>query len=290
VRPGSGILGTGSSGAAGGWVAIGAGGRGTAPESTTPFLASTNGGNRELVGRAVEAAGLVFDSLQNVVSLVGDGDDDDDDDDDVANNRPAASPQTDTSGQHQRRGDQRDGKLHPVAEQRDLHFPLGPSPDEQRRRSRAGQRQRFVSPPQAQSESVHTLGVQDVSQRSDLLLREYREHVSRGIFQQQHTSLSLDDSHPDTVAATPPISSRFEQQSRRARFAGADFFASGIGLFVVGDRTARSVVERALRHSRNGQRRSDCYGDIDDELFGFERPRRARHPVQGVEIPRDVWE
>jgi hypothetical protein len=91
VRPGSGILGTGSSGAAGGWVAIGAGGRGTAPESTTPFLANTNGGNRELVGRAVEAAGLVFDSLQNVVSLVGDGDDDDDDDDDVANNWRAST-------------------------------------------------------------------------------------------------------------------------------------------------------------------------------------------------------
>jgi hypothetical protein len=82
VRPGSGILGSsGSSGAAGSWSAIAAGGRGTAPESTTPFLANTNGGNRELVEEAVEAAGLVFDLLQNVVSLFGDDGDDDDDDD-----------------------------------------------------------------------------------------------------------------------------------------------------------------------------------------------------------------
>jgi hypothetical protein len=81
IRPGSGILGSGSSGAAGSWSAIAAGGRGTAPESTTPFLANTNGGNRELVEEAVEAAGLVFDLLQNVVSLFGDDGDDDDDDD-----------------------------------------------------------------------------------------------------------------------------------------------------------------------------------------------------------------
>jgi hypothetical protein len=81
VRPGGGILGSGSSGAAGGWSTIAAGGRGTAPESTTPFLANTNGGNRELVEKAVEAAGLVFDLLQNVVSLFGDDGDDDDDDD-----------------------------------------------------------------------------------------------------------------------------------------------------------------------------------------------------------------
>jgi hypothetical protein len=85
VRPGSG-LGSGYP-AAGGFSGIAAGGRGTAPESTTPFLANSNGGgNRELAGRAVEAAGQVFDLLQNVVSLFGDGDDvgDDDNDDDTA--------------------------------------------------------------------------------------------------------------------------------------------------------------------------------------------------------------
>jgi hypothetical protein len=60
-------------------------GRGTAPESTTPFLSNPNGGNRGLIGKAVEAASLVFDLLQNVVSLSG-GDDDDDDDDDIAKN------------------------------------------------------------------------------------------------------------------------------------------------------------------------------------------------------------
>jgi hypothetical protein len=81
VRPGGGILGGGSSGAAGSWSTIAAGARGTAPESTTPFLANTNGGNRELVEKAVEAAGLVFDLLQNVVSLFGDDGDDGDDDD-----------------------------------------------------------------------------------------------------------------------------------------------------------------------------------------------------------------
>lgn len=81
MRPGGGILGGGSSGAAGSWSTIAAGARGTAPESTTPFLVNTNGGNRELVEKAVEAAGLVFDLLQNVVSLFGDDGDDGDDDD-----------------------------------------------------------------------------------------------------------------------------------------------------------------------------------------------------------------
>jgi hypothetical protein len=81
VRPGGGILGGGSAGTAGSWSTIAAGARGTAPESTAPFLANTNEGNRELVERAVEAAGLVFGLLQNVVSLFGDDGDDGDDDD-----------------------------------------------------------------------------------------------------------------------------------------------------------------------------------------------------------------
>jgi hypothetical protein len=86
VRPGGGILGGGSSGAAGA--------RGTAPESTTPFLANTNEGNRELVERAVEAAGLVFDLLQNVVSLFGDdGDGDDDDDENWRASKTTGLPQ-----------------------------------------------------------------------------------------------------------------------------------------------------------------------------------------------------
>ena len=94
VRPGSG-LGSGYP-AAGGFSGIAAGGRGTAPESTTPFLANSNGGgNRELVGKAVEAAGQVFDLLQNVVSLFGDSDDDDDDDD---NNDDTAKWRASTTG------------------------------------------------------------------------------------------------------------------------------------------------------------------------------------------------
>lgn len=81
VRPIGGGLGGGYSPAAGGWAGIAAaGGRGTAPESTAPFLANAanGGGNRDLAGKAVEAAGQVFDLLQNVVSLFDDDDDDDD--------------------------------------------------------------------------------------------------------------------------------------------------------------------------------------------------------------------
>jgi hypothetical protein len=93
ATPGSlgGIGGGGVRPVVGGYGQVGGGlsastgaGRGTAPESTTPFLSNPNGGNRGLIGKAVEAASLVFD-LQNVVSLSG-GDDDDDDDDDIAKN------------------------------------------------------------------------------------------------------------------------------------------------------------------------------------------------------------
>ena len=84
VRPGS-VIGGGSL-EAGSLSGLAAAGRGTAPESTTPFLPNTNGGNRELAEKAMEAAGMVFDLLQNVVDVVGGGGDDDDDDDADSNN------------------------------------------------------------------------------------------------------------------------------------------------------------------------------------------------------------
>jgi hypothetical protein len=96
VRPGS-IAGSGSAAEAGGLGGLAAaGGRGTAPESTTPFQANANGGggNRELANKALEAAGQVFDLLQNVVDLAtgGGNDDDDDNNNDVAKNwRPSTT-------------------------------------------------------------------------------------------------------------------------------------------------------------------------------------------------------
>jgi hypothetical protein len=91
ATPGSlgGIGGGGVRPVVGGYGQVGGGlsastgaGRGTAPESTTPFLSNPNGGNRGLIGKAVEAASLVFDLLQNVVSLSEGGSDDEFDDDD----------------------------------------------------------------------------------------------------------------------------------------------------------------------------------------------------------------
>jgi hypothetical protein len=79
VRP---VVGGSAYGQVGGLSDITAAGRGTAPESTTPFLSNANVGNRELIGKAVEAAESVFDLLQNIVSLAGD----DDDDDEIAKN------------------------------------------------------------------------------------------------------------------------------------------------------------------------------------------------------------
>lgn len=85
VRP---VVGGSAYGQIGGLSDITAAGRGTAPESTTPFLAiNAHGGNRELIGKAVEAAELVFDLLQNVVSLSENNDDDNDNDnDEIAKN------------------------------------------------------------------------------------------------------------------------------------------------------------------------------------------------------------
>ena len=68
-----------------------------------------------------------------------------------------------------------------------------------------------------------------------------------------------------------------------------DFFAGGLGFFSVGDRAARSVVECTLRDSRHGERRSDCHGYFNDELFWAERQRRACHQVQGVEDAGDQY-
>lgn len=71
----------GSSGAsdAGAWAGIAAGGRGTAPESTTPFQPGFYERNKELIEKAVEAIGEVYDVLSNVIDLAGGGDDDDED-------------------------------------------------------------------------------------------------------------------------------------------------------------------------------------------------------------------
>ena len=81
VSPGSGGVRIGSSGAsdAGAWAGIAAGGRGTAPESTTPFQPGFYERNKELIEKAVEAIGEVYDVLSNVIDLAG-GDDDDDHD------------------------------------------------------------------------------------------------------------------------------------------------------------------------------------------------------------------
>ena len=89
VSPGSGGVRIGSSGAsdAGAWAGIAAGGRGTAPESTTPFQPGFYERNKELIEKAVEAIGEVYDVLSNVIDLAG-GDDDNGDDDDTGNWQP----------------------------------------------------------------------------------------------------------------------------------------------------------------------------------------------------------
>ncbi|GAB7324997.1 hypothetical protein MBLNU13_g08798t1 [Cladosporium sp. NU13] len=82
VSPGSGGVHIGSGASdAGAWAGIAAGGRGTAPESTTPFQPGFYERNKELIEKAVEAAGEVFDVLQDVIDLAGGGDDNDDEDD-----------------------------------------------------------------------------------------------------------------------------------------------------------------------------------------------------------------
>jgi hypothetical protein len=75
VRP---HIGSGASDA-GAWAGIAAGGRGTAPESTTPFQPGFYERNKELIEKAVEVIGQVYDVLSNVVDLVGGNDDDQDD-------------------------------------------------------------------------------------------------------------------------------------------------------------------------------------------------------------------
>lgn len=65
---------------AGTWAGIAAGGRGTAPESTTPFQPGFYERNKELIEKAVEAIGEVFDVLQDVIDLAGGSDADDDTD------------------------------------------------------------------------------------------------------------------------------------------------------------------------------------------------------------------
>lgn len=71
-------IGSGTSEAAGAWAGIAAGGRGTAPESTAPFQPGFYERNKELIEKAVEVVGQVFDVLQNVIDLAGGSDDDDD--------------------------------------------------------------------------------------------------------------------------------------------------------------------------------------------------------------------
>jgi hypothetical protein len=68
--------GSGTSDAAA-WAGIAAGGRGTAPESTTPFQPGFYERNKELIEKAVEVVEHVFDVLQNVIDLAGGNDDDD---------------------------------------------------------------------------------------------------------------------------------------------------------------------------------------------------------------------
>jgi hypothetical protein len=75
VRP---HIGSGASDA-GAWAGIAAGGRGTAPESTTPFQPGFYERNKELIEKAVEAIEQVYDVLSNVIDLAGGNDDDDDD-------------------------------------------------------------------------------------------------------------------------------------------------------------------------------------------------------------------
>lgn len=71
-------IGSGASDA-GAWSGIANGGRGTAPESTAPFQPGFYERNKELIEKAVEVAGEVFNTLQDVINLATGGDDDDDD-------------------------------------------------------------------------------------------------------------------------------------------------------------------------------------------------------------------
>jgi len=73
-------IGSGASDA-GAWSGLANGGRGTAPESTAPFQPGFYERNKELIENAVEVAGEVFNTLQDVIGLATGGDDDDDDDD-----------------------------------------------------------------------------------------------------------------------------------------------------------------------------------------------------------------
>jgi len=75
VRP---HIGSGASGV-GGWAGIAAGGRGTALETTTPFQPGFYERNKELIEKAVEAIGQVYDVLSNVIDLAGGNDDEEDD-------------------------------------------------------------------------------------------------------------------------------------------------------------------------------------------------------------------
>lgn len=67
-RPSIGSDSPGTGGLTGGFSA-----EGTAPESTTPFQAGSSGSNKELIEKALEKAGDVFDLLQDVVDLASGG-------------------------------------------------------------------------------------------------------------------------------------------------------------------------------------------------------------------------
>lgn len=68
-------------------------GRGTAPESTTPFKSEEGfyARNKELIDKALESVEQVFDLLSNIVDLAG-GDDDDEDDDSSSSTIPLTEP------------------------------------------------------------------------------------------------------------------------------------------------------------------------------------------------------
>ncbi|CAG8611199.1 9048_t:CDS:10, partial [Scutellospora calospora] len=159
-----------------------AAGRGTAPESTSPFVSNSNGANRQLAEMAMEAAGLVFDLLQNVASI------------------PPPRHQTNPSSEHKRRRLQRHSQLHPLAKQRNLHLLLRPPPNEPKRRDRNVQ---LVLPaPQIRARPLHPGRVQDVPGRSDLLLRQHREHPRSGQPSSPTSSGARTSRHPPPQAAT----------------------------------------------------------------------------------------
>lgn len=78
ARPHIGSDSPGAGAGAGAWSGLADGGRGTAPESTNPFQPGFYERNKELIEKSVEAAGEVFDVLQNVIDLASGGGDDDD--------------------------------------------------------------------------------------------------------------------------------------------------------------------------------------------------------------------